>query len=124
VTAPSGELSLITINPVSEVIRAVIFRQDADLAHAKLSDTTYDAKWFGHARLFSLEQVIAWCSACGWVLQDFRGIRMLADYIPEQDKGDEAEKLRDLLRLEHALAGMEPYRRMGRYLQFSFKKNP
>lgn len=115
VAGRSGELSLVTLNPVSEVIRAVVFRRDPSLAESKLTDLSYDAKWFGAARLLSLDQIETWSSENGWSIRDFRGIRILADYIG-QEAADSREQ--DLLRLETRLAGLEPYRRFGRYLQF------
>jgi S-adenosylmethionine-dependent methyltransferase len=110
-----GELSLITLNPVSEVIRAAVFRRDPNLARAKLTDLSYDAKWFGRATLYPIDQIIDWSQQAGWAVRDFRGIRVLADYIPpEQTAGIEEE----VASLERELAATEPYRRFGRYLQF------
>jgi 2-polyprenyl-3-methyl-5-hydroxy-6-metoxy-1,4-benzoquinol methylase len=120
VAAPAGELSLITLNPVSEVIRAAIFRRDPVLARSKLTDLSYDAKWFGQATLYPMEQITAWAERSGWLLQDFRAIRVLADYIPEEELTKVREQ--ELIRLEKELAGLEPYRRFGRYIQFCFKK--
>ena len=120
VAAPTGELSLITLNPVSEVIRAIVFRRDPALARSKLTDLSYDARWFGQATLYPLEQITAWAEQSGWSLQDFRAIRVLADYIPEAELTEAGE--RALVHLENELAGLEPYRRFGRYLQFCFKK--
>ncbi|HID63929.1 MAG TPA: methyltransferase domain-containing protein [Anaerolineae bacterium] len=120
VAAPAGELSLITLNPVSEVIRAIVFRRDPALARSKLTDLSYDARWFGQATLYPLEQITAWAGQSGWSLRDFRAIRVLADYIPEEELTRDRE--RDLIRLEKELAGLEPYRRFGRYIQFCFKK--
>ena len=120
VAAPAGELSLITLNPVSEVIRAIIFRQDPALARSKLTDLSYDAKWFGQATLYPLEQITAWAEQSGWWLRDFRAIRVLADYIPEEELTEAREQ--EVIRLEKELAGLEPYRRFGRYIQFCFKK--
>lgn len=118
--SPAGELSVITLNPVSEVIRAVVFRQDPALAHSKLTDFNYDARWFGQANLYSLEQVIAGAEDAGWRLRDFRAIRVVADYLPEQEVTGDRE--RELFSLEEKLAGLEPYRRIGRYAQFCFEK--
>jgi S-adenosylmethionine-dependent methyltransferase len=116
-----GELSLITLNPVSEVIRAVVFRRDPELAKAKLTDLSYDAKWFGQATLYPMEQIIDWSQRAGWTLRDFRAIRVLADYIPsELTAGVEDE----VASLERQLAHTEPYRRFGRYLQFCLAKSP
>jgi S-adenosylmethionine-dependent methyltransferase len=117
-TAAGGDLSLITLNPVSEVMRGVIFRKDPALSHAKLNDMSYDAKWFGKARLYTFDQVVTWAEQGGWSLKDFRAIRVLADYLPEADLN--AERERALLALEETLAGLEPYRRCGRYFQFGF----
>jgi S-adenosylmethionine-dependent methyltransferase len=118
--APAGELSLITLNPISEVIRAIVFRQDPALARSKLTDLSYDAKWFGQATLYPLEQITAWAEQSGWWLRDFRAIRVLADYIPEKTLTEAREQ--ELVRLEEELASLEPYRRFGRYIQFCFKK--
>jgi S-adenosylmethionine-dependent methyltransferase len=119
--APDGELSLITLNPISEVIRAIVFRKDGMLALSKLTDLSYDAKWFGDARLYEWDQIVDWSTRAGWKLQDFRGIRVLADYIPDDEYSD--GKLQEVTALEEQLAGQEPYRRMGRYLQFCFKRS-
>lgn len=119
VTRNPAQLSLITLNPVSETVRAAVFRRDAALARKKLTDFRYDAKWFGQAMLYPFEQILEWAEAAGWTLRDFRGIRVLADYIPEQ----EARPQRDeVLALEEDLAGRDPYRRFGRYFQFCFAK--
>ena len=75
VATASGEISLITINPVSEAIRAVVFRQEAALARSKLTDLAYDAKWFGQASLYTFDQIVAWAEEAGWSLGDFRAIR-------------------------------------------------
>ena len=111
---------MITLNPVSEVVRAIIFGQDPTLAHAKLTDFSYDARWFGQAMLYPLEQVIALAAASGWGLRDYRAIRVLSDYIPEA--GVTADREAALLRMETELSGLEPYRRIGRYVQFCFAK--
>jgi len=56
----------------------------------------------------------------GWGIVDFRSIRVLADYISDAEY-DEAKE-QEAIRLEDELSGLEPYRRIGRYLQFSFRK--
>jgi len=119
VSAPAGELSLITLILIREVIRAILFRRDPALAQCKFTDLSYDAKWFGQATLYPWEQITAWADQAGWSLQDFRAIRVLADYIPEKELTEAREQ--ELLRLEKELAGLEPYRRFGRYIQFCFK---
>ena len=116
-----GELSLITLNPVSEVIRAVIFRHDPALARSKLTDRSYDARWFGQATLYPFEQVLEWAQQTGWSLGDFRAIRVLADYMPQEELTDALE--RELAQLEMDLAGCDPYRSFGRYLQFCLTKS-
>jgi S-adenosylmethionine-dependent methyltransferase len=118
--APGGELSVITLNPVSEVIRAILFRHDISLARRKLTVLDYDAKWFGQAVLYTQDQITAWGGQAGWRLRDFGGLRVLADYVPEAELTEAREQ--ELLELEQALSGQEPYRRFGRYLQFAFQK--
>jgi S-adenosylmethionine-dependent methyltransferase len=119
-TVGGGELSLITLNPVSEVIRAAVFRHDPALAASRLTSLSYDARWFGNATLYPEEQITAWAEQAGWLPVETRGIRVLADYIPESELTE--EKKADLLQLEKELAGMEPYRRFGRYIQHAFRK--
>ncbi len=89
---PAGELSLITLNPISEVIRAIVFRRDPALARSKLTDLSYDAKWFGQATLYPVDQITAWAEQSGWSLRDFRAIRVLADYIPEEEWTEDREQ--------------------------------
>ena len=113
-----AELSMITLNPVSEVIRAVLFRRDAVAARAKLTDLDYDARWFGAARLYEQDQLLSWAESTGWCLKDFRGMRVLSDYIPDDAIDSTLED--ELFELELELGGREPYRRFGRYLQFGF----
>jgi S-adenosylmethionine-dependent methyltransferase len=120
VSREGGELSLITLNPVSETIRAMVFRRDPKLARSKLVEQGFDAKWFGKATLYSYEQILGWGEQAGWQAIDFRAIRVLADYIPD-DQYDEARE-RETIALEEELSGLEPYRRIGRYLQFCFRK--
>jgi ubiquinone/menaquinone biosynthesis C-methylase UbiE len=115
-----GELSLITLNPVSEVVRAAVWSKDPTLVRSKLTDLSFDAHWFGKATLYPREQIIDWAEECGWLLQDFRAIRVLADYIPDEKLTD--KELETLLDIEKKLASLEPYRRFGRYIQFSFMK--
>lgn len=115
-----GEFSLITLNPVSEVIRAIIFRQEPVAAQSKLTDLSFDSKWFGQATLYPMDQILIWATGAGWSLNDFCGIRILADYLPATSLTE--TKTTDLIALEERVASLEPYRRFGRYLQFAFQK--
>ncbi len=118
VTRKAGELSLITLNPVSEVIRSILFQKDAVAARDKLTNLSYDAKWFGEAMLYEREQVVAWAEASGWRLNGYHGMRILSDYVPDAEISREDERLLTLL--ERDMAGRDPYRQFGRYLQFAF----
>lgn len=117
---PAGELSMITLNPVSEVIRAILFNRNPILAKSKLKDFSYDAKWFGKATLYSFEQIKTWAEQIGWKFQDFRAIRVFSDYIQESELT--AKDKKELLEFEKKLADLEPYRQIGRYIQFKFAK--
>lgn len=120
VSTHTGELSLITLNPVSETFRAIVFRRDPKLARSKLVDQSYDAKWFGQATLYSYDQLVSCGEEAGWRLADFRGMRVLADYIPDAEYDEVKEQ--EAILLEQELSGLEPYRRIGRYFQFCFRK--
>ena len=115
-----GELSVITLNPVSEVIRSIVFQHDPESARARLKDLRYDAKWFGQATLYPMDELVSWAAQAGWTLYGYRGIRVLADYFPQSQMT--VAKEAELLRLEEELGGLEPFRRFGRYLQFAFKR--
>lgn len=116
---PDAELSLITINPASQVIRSIIFNRNPNQALRRLTDLSYDAKWFGKSQMYSPQQIIQWAADYRWQLTGLRGIRCLADYLPMfQSQSITAD---ELLELEKALAPLEPYRSMARYLQFAFK---
>jgi S-adenosylmethionine-dependent methyltransferase len=122
VSREAGELSLITLNPVSETIRSVIFGRDPKVARSKLVEQSFDAKWFGQATLYSYDQLLGWGEQAGWRIVDFRSVRVLADYISDAEYDETKEQ--EAIRLEEDLSGLEPYRRIGRYLQFSFRKQP
>jgi S-adenosylmethionine-dependent methyltransferase len=122
VSSETAELSLITLNPVSETIRTIVFGRDPKLARSKLVDQSFDAKWFGQATLYNYDQIIAWGKESGWRLVDFRAVRVLADYISDAEYDQTKEQ--EAIRLEAELSGLEPYRRIGRYLQFCFRKQP
>lgn len=117
---PGGALDLVTLNPVSEVVRAIVFQRDPLLAESKLIDLNYDAKWFGQGRVYPFERVVADAERSGWSMQSFRAIRVFADYIAESEY--DAEKEQTILQLEQRLSEIEPYRRFGRYFQFSFRR--
>jgi len=121
VSCASGEASLITLNPVSEVVRAIVFRRDPALARQKLADLAYDARWFGQATLYPFEQILEWAGRSGWSLGDFRAIRVLADYLPEAEAAGREDQV---IALEKDLAALDPYRRFGRYFQFCLTRRP
>ena len=102
--APGGELSIITLNPVSEVIRAIVFQHDPAAALVKLTDLRYDAKWFGQATLRPPHEIVRCAGEAGWKFRDSRGIRAVADYCPQSQITEQREA--ELLRLEEELSGL------------------
>jgi len=115
-----GELSLVTLNPVSEVIRAIVFKHDPELARSRVTDLRYDARWFGNAIMYTFEDVVRWGEEAGLKLRDYRAIRVLADLLGERLTSANEESA---LKLELELAGREPYRRFGRYFQLCMRKS-
>lgn len=115
---PGAGLSLISLNPVSEVVRAVVFRRDPALAEQRLADLSYDARWFGQATLYPMEQIVGWATEGGWRLREYRAIRVLADYISAEPPTPEIAKA--TISLEERLEARDPFRAFGRYLHFHF----
>jgi S-adenosylmethionine-dependent methyltransferase len=118
-SAPNGELSLITLNPVSEVIRAVILKNDPAIARSKLRDKNHCLRRLGQTRLYTLEDITSAAEKADWCLENFMAIRVLADYMPEAEATE--PRVLELIALEEELAMQEPYRRFGRFTQFCFK---
>jgi S-adenosylmethionine-dependent methyltransferase len=122
-TKPAGEMSLITLNPVSEVLRRIHFDASPQKAYENLSDLSYDARWFGEARMFTDTELSAMLNEAGWDVIDQRGMRIFSDYIDESLSDDE-EYRAAMVRLELETSMQEPYRSIGRYRQWKCRRRP
>ena len=116
-TKPNGELSLITLNPISEVLRRIHFDNSPELAYQKLTDLSYDARWFGNAMMVSDEDLTAMLNESGWDVTDRRGMRIFPDYVDES-LGEDEDHRAAMIRLELEVSAQQPYRSIGRYRQW------
>ncbi|MBC7811829.1 MAG: methyltransferase domain-containing protein [Burkholderiales bacterium] len=115
---PGSSMSLITLNPVSEVLRRIHFDNSPVDALDKLNDLAYDARWFGNAQMYSDEQLTMSLNEAGWDVVDRRGMRIFSDYIKDS-RSEETSFPETMLELELKVAGMMPYRDIGRYRQWA-----
>jgi S-adenosylmethionine-dependent methyltransferase len=118
-----GELSLITLNPVSEVLRRIHFDASPQLAYERLTSCCYDAQWFGDARLYTDDELAAMLSDAGWHTFDQRGMRIFFDYTDETLSDDENYR-QAMLKLEMTVSGERPYRDISRYRQWACELQP
>ncbi len=113
-----AEMSLITINPVSEVLRRIHFDRSPQIASAKLFDLSYDARWFGDAQLYTDDELNTMLADAGWEVFDRRGMRIFSDYTDKKLSDDDAYR-QEMVRLEVATSAKYPYRDIGRYRQWA-----
>jgi S-adenosylmethionine-dependent methyltransferase len=115
---PGGMMSLITLNPVSEVLRRIHFDSSPAAALEKLNNLAYDARWFGDAQMYSDEELVTSLNEAEWDVVDRRGMRIFSDYIKDS-YNDEPSFPQTMVELELKISGMMPYRDIGRYRQWA-----
>ncbi len=117
----NGSMSLITINPVSEVLRRIHFDKSPQKALEKLNELSYDARWFGNAQMYTDDELATALQTAGWDIEDRRGMRLFPDYVDDKLNNDEAYR-QAMIELELNVAGSTPYRDMGRYRQWACRR--
>jgi 2-polyprenyl-3-methyl-5-hydroxy-6-metoxy-1,4-benzoquinol methylase len=115
------EMSLITLNPVSEVLRRIHFDKSPQKAYANLTDLSYDARWFGKAQMYNDEELMAMLDDSGWDVIDKRGMRIFSDYTNES-LSDDPNFRSAMIRLEMETSTQEPYHSIGRYRQWKCRR--
>ncbi len=117
-----GLLSLTFVNRHAEVLRQVWSRGDPAGALARLEDGLFCARLFDvPGRAYTAEEVSAWLPPLGLTVTAILGVRAFADQVPPEQLNDSAF-LDALLQLESAVAQLDPYRQMARYVHLLARK--
>jgi S-adenosylmethionine-dependent methyltransferase len=110
-----GLLSLITPNPVSEVLRAAIILADPAAALAALTAPAPHTTVFAVAvRRYTVAELNDWLAAVGLTTVAHYGIRCVNDYLADTTRKAEPTFAAQLEELELALSGRDPYRQIAR----------
>lgn len=114
---PGGLLSLITTNPISEVLRAAIVAADPTAAQALLADpavTVRTVVFDTEVRRYDLATLQGWLTDAGLTIVAHYGIRCVNDYLVDNTRKAEPAFAAALEALELALSGRDPYRQIAR----------
>jgi 2-polyprenyl-3-methyl-5-hydroxy-6-metoxy-1,4-benzoquinol methylase len=115
---PHGALSMMAVNPPSDVLTAAIREADLQQATQMRTASTTSARTFGHeVRRVSPGEVEAALNAFGFRVIGRYGIRVVVDYITDDARKHDAEFYGELEHLELSLCDQEPYLRIARLWQ-------
>lgn len=121
---PGGGLSIMAVNPPSDVLAAAVRREDVDEAIAMLTAPTAYARTFEHEiRRIWPDDVATELSARGFTQQTRYGVRAVVDYLVNDERKHDPEFFDTLLRLELALCDREPYLRTARLWQLVCRRD-
>lgn len=122
--SPGGALSLMSPNPASEVLAAVIRRGDIREATELLTAETARTQTFDHdVRRVSAEEAETALRGCGFANVTRYGIRCVTDYIVDDARKHEADFYADLERFELELCDREPFIRTARLWQLVARRS-
>jgi S-adenosylmethionine-dependent methyltransferase len=120
---PGGAVSLIAVNPVSEVLLAAIRREDPVQALAMLDTETMATVTFGHdVRAVTVAQARVALGAEGCEVSDRFGIRCVTDYVLADDRKSDPEFYADLEQLELTLCDRAEFMGTARMWQLVGRK--
>ncbi|NNJ12855.1 methyltransferase domain-containing protein [Chloroflexales bacterium ZM16-3] len=112
----SGVLSLITANPVSEVLRAALIQADPAAALAALTAPVARTVVFDvDVHRYDLAELRGWLEAAGLTVVAHYGIRCVNDYLADNARKADPAFAAPLEALELALSGRDPYRQIARF---------
>ena len=112
----AGLLSCLVSNRDCEALRLSVLAKNPEAARAALRAQTFPTALFGGVRrAFSAAELRALLRRHGFRPRSERGIRIFADYLPQEHLADPLLRRR-LWHLELAAAGKLPHRRIARYL--------
>ena len=118
-----GILSIVRINHVSEVLRAVLNQHDPEVArHLMATRNTYAKMFDSMAHTVVWDDMRSELESLGLDVMGTYGIRIFSDYLPRALL-DDSRYWEEVLRLERRCCGIAPYNAMGRYVHVVTKKN-
>jgi S-adenosylmethionine-dependent methyltransferase len=118
-----GLLSLSFVNRHAEVLRQVWSQRDPVGALSTLESGTFYAKLFDLAgTAYTTQEGSAWLTGMGLTITANCGVRVFADYVPQEHLCD-PQFFDALLQLETAVANQSPYRHIARYVHLLARKN-
>jgi S-adenosylmethionine-dependent methyltransferase len=121
--APGGAVSVMAVNPASEVMVAAIRREDPAEALALLDAPTMSTVTFDHnVRAISVSQAEAALSAAGCRVSDRFGIRCVTDYVLADERKSDPAFYADLEHLELALCDRAEFLGTARMWQLVARK--
>ena len=123
--APRGALSLMAPNPASEVLTAVIRRQDLAEATALLTAETSRTVTFEHAvRRVTPEEAVQALAGSGFTMVSRYGLRAVIDFLVDDERKQDPEFYAGLEELELSLCDLEPFVRTARLWQLVARRPP
>ena len=112
-----GLISLLARNRVGETMRAAVKAQDLDAAlNALTAASVRESLYGGPAKLFDAESLGRLAAEARLEVVAFRGVRVVADYLPASLSGTE-DDYRRLLDFEHTLGARSDFAAVARYTQ-------
>jgi S-adenosylmethionine-dependent methyltransferase len=119
----SAILSIVVRNQAGEVLKAAIQAGDLAAAEANLTaEWGFESLYGGRVRLFTSHSLQQMLPAASLELIAERGIRVLADYLP-QGVSHSADYVR-ILELERKLGSRPEYAAVARYIHCLAQRNP
>jgi S-adenosylmethionine-dependent methyltransferase len=120
---PGGAVSLIAVNPASEVLLAAVRHEDLAVALAMLDAESMPTVTFGHdVRALTVAQVEPALVAAGCAVSDRFGIRCVTDYVLADDRKSDPEFYTGLEHLELALCDRPEFMGTARMWQLVARK--
>ncbi|HLZ72746.1 MAG TPA: methyltransferase domain-containing protein [Dehalococcoidia bacterium] len=110
---PSGMLSLMFYNRNATVLKRAYGGAAAEALRG-YRDGFAPSGWGQGANPLAEQTVRGWLEGCGLAVRSKAGIRIFHDHVPEAARS--AARLEELLALELALRGEEPFASLGRHL--------
>ncbi len=118
---PAGTLSLMFYNRNASVLKRALTGAIAEALHS-YRDGFAPRGWGAGATPLAEESVRGWLEACGLIVQSKAGIRIFHDHVPAAAR--QPERLDELLALELALRGAEPFASLGQHIHLVCTPRP